>query len=355
MERTTNRIAFTLVELLVVITIIGILIALLLPAVQAAREAARRMQCGNNMKQTGLAVLNYEATFGIFPPGSQWDPAELAKLPAYDPLKLRLNWVGVILPYMEQQPLYDSFNKTQAVSHVANAAFRSVKLTSMLCPSDPFNLVAFSGTKAGLATIGDNWARGNYAANGSLGAMNHNDANAGAGPGTPWWADKRGRGVMGANISITMAEIRDGTSNTALLGEVRAGVDAVDSRGTWALGDSASCLWAHGVWASGGSNGPNNPTIGGDNMQFCDKLVAVFGGSSWDKCPGLDSMGMSCYGLSGSNQQGVKSLHPGGAHLCFADGSVHFIGDFVDITGSPSVWDRLMASADECPLSGNDY
>jgi prepilin-type N-terminal cleavage/methylation domain-containing protein len=352
---------FTLVELLVVITIIGILIALLLPAVQAAREAARRMQCGNNLRQVGLGVLNYESTFGIFPPASQWDASELAKLPFYDPLKLRMNWVGVVLPYMEQQPLYDSFDRTQAVSHAANALFRSAKLTTMLCPSDGFNTTAFSGTKAGLATIGDNWGRGNYAANCSLGAMNstaNGDPNGGAGPGTPWWNSDRGRGVMGANIAVRMAEIRDGSSNTALLGEIRAGLSEIDSRGVWALGDASSSLWAHG-WVSGNlkdAAGPNSPEAGGDNMQFCDALAATYGCSSGYTCPPLSVEGMPCYGFAGlSNQQGARSMHPGGVHTCFADGSIHFIGDYINIVGNPSVWDRLMASADGYPVSGNDY
>jgi prepilin-type N-terminal cleavage/methylation domain-containing protein/prepilin-type processing-associated H-X9-DG protein len=354
---SVRKLGFTLVELLVVITIIGILIALLLPAVQAAREAARRMQCGNNVRQVGLGVLNYESTFGIFPPASQWDASELTKLPFYDPLKLRMNWTGVVLPYMEQQPLYDSFDRTQAVSHAANALYRSAKLTTMLCPSDAFNTTAFSGTKAGLSTIGDNWGRGNYAANCSLGAMNYGDANAGAGPGTKWWSSDLGRGVMGANIAVRMADIRDGTSNTVMLAEIRAGVGDVDSRGVWALGDASSCLWSHGSLPGlSDTAGPNSMAAGADNTQFCDKVVALFGCSSWDNCPALIQEGMPCYAYAGlSNQQGVRSTHPGGAHACFADGSIHFLGDYINITGNPSVWDRLMASADGYPVSANDY
>ena len=358
--KSTNRkppSAFTLVELLVVITIIGILIALLLPAVQAAREAARRMQCGNNMKQAGLAVLNYEATFGIFPPASQWDVSELAKLPFYDPTKLRINWVGVILPYLEQQPLYDGFDRTQAVSSAANAGFRSAKISALLCPSDAYNQTAFSGTQAGLSTIGDNWARGNYAANACLAAMNHGDVNSGAGADTKWWASDRGRGVMGANVAVRMADIRDGTSNTVMLGEIRAGLGAVDSRGTWAMGDASSALWSHGSLPGlADTAGPNSSQPGGDNTQFCDKVVASFGCSSWDNCPALIQEGMPCYAYTGlSNQQGVRSMHAGGAQTCFTDGSVHFLGDFIDVTGTPSVWDRLMASADGYTVSANDY
>jgi prepilin-type processing-associated H-X9-DG protein len=187
--------------------------------------------------------------------------------------------------------------------------------------------------------------------------MNHTGANSAAGAGTPYWSNDRTRGVMGANIAVTMAEIRDGSSNTAMLGEIRAGVDAVDTRGVWAMGDSSSCLWGHGSGLFNEVAGTNSPGIGGDNMRFCDKLITIFGGSSWKDCPGLAAEGMTCYTDWGSinNQQGVKSMHEGGAHLCFADGSIHFIGDFIDITGNPSVWDRLMASADGFPVGGSEY
>ena len=103
---------FTLVELLVVITIIGILIALLLPAVQAAREAARRLQCQNNLKQIGLAVLNYETRHKYFPPSSQWAAAELPDIPNIPFANQRRIGSCLILPYLEQQALYDSIDQS---------------------------------------------------------------------------------------------------------------------------------------------------------------------------------------------------------------------------------------------------
>src|SRR6516225_4086490 len=119
---------FTLVELLVVITIIGILIGLLLPAVQSAREAARRMQCSNNLHQLGLALLGYHTAYSIFPPSSVWknkgmfDLTNLTQLT--DKSQLFENWVILILPQLENQNLRNSFDLTKPISNAANAAAR---------------------------------------------------------------------------------------------------------------------------------------------------------------------------------------------------------------------------------------
>src|SRR3954469_9382671 len=113
-----RRLAFTLVELLVVIAIIGILVALLLPAVQSAREAARRMQCQNNVKQLGLALHNYHDVHKIFPPSSIW-PVE-SEIEKKNNGNLGANWVIMVLPYMEQQNLYNSFNFTKSICDSTN-------------------------------------------------------------------------------------------------------------------------------------------------------------------------------------------------------------------------------------------
>jgi type II secretory pathway pseudopilin PulG len=138
----------TLVELLVVIAIIAILIALLLPAVQAAREAARVLQCQNNLKQLGLGVLNYESQYTILPPSSNWFPATGDNVMAMNNPNLRENWVVLILPFIEQQALFDRFDLRTSTNYIqdpGNRAARSTRLPVMLCPSDAFNRQPFNG------------------------------------------------------------------------------------------------------------------------------------------------------------------------------------------------------------------
>jgi prepilin-type N-terminal cleavage/methylation domain-containing protein/prepilin-type processing-associated H-X9-DG protein len=354
---------FTLVELLVVITIIAILIALLLPAVQAAREAARRVQCQNNIKQLGLAVLNYEQTLQIFPPSSLWPWGEIS---ARNSSYYAPNWVVLTLPYMDQKPLYDSFyqmfatqgNMRIAGNNATRQALRGTKLSVMLCPSDSFNTVMFSGSaNSSMSLVGNGWARGNYAANGALSMMQTGNCGngwpdsrldtCGGGKSSAGWKSNLMRGVMGADISVRMADITDGTSHTILLGEVRAGLIAGDPRGVWAMGGGASALWGHGSLNECDDCGVNNPAEDSENFPGCDALKSTLGKTT------LLKERMTCYEYFEFNQTGVRSLHPGGANVCLCDGSVQWISEFIDTKGNInskpavwSVWDRLNSSAD---------
>ena len=125
------RDAFTLVELLVVIAIIGILIALLLPAVQSAREAARRIQCQNNLKQLSLAVLNFEAAHGILPPAGQWHDAVLHRSYSYTK-DVYANWAVLILPQLENQAVYDTIDQTIPITRIENRHARGTRLPAAL-------------------------------------------------------------------------------------------------------------------------------------------------------------------------------------------------------------------------------
>ena len=150
--------AFTLVELLVVIAIIGVLIALLLPAIQAAREAARRTQCSNNLRQLGLAVLNYESSNGNLPAGGVTEGPCCGT-------KSGINWAISILPFMEHQTLYDRYDRTKFNEDPENAAVREAQVEGHTCPSDEGvgELgVPGAGPAAGL---GIEYRRGSYRAN----------------------------------------------------------------------------------------------------------------------------------------------------------------------------------------------
>lgn len=185
--------AFTLVELLVAIAIIGILISLLLPAVQAAREAARMTSCKNNIRQSGLALLTYEGTYRTLPSG--WD----ADVPEGDP---GWGWATEILPFIEEQPLYDSFNMKVPISDAANALNRNTFLPAYSCPSDPTTETVSLNISGGSDIV---VARSNYV--GVFGSNEIEDD------------PSNGNGVLFHNSKMPLRKIRDGLSKTFLVGE----------------------------------------------------------------------------------------------------------------------------------------
>ncbi|HKD35591.1 MAG TPA: DUF1559 domain-containing protein [Pirellulales bacterium] len=376
--RRGRRRGFTLVELLVVITIIGILIGLLLPAVQNAREAGRRISCSNNVHQLGLALLGYHTAFGKFPPSSVWRygnnfntmgiEAQAANGQFYE------NWVILILPQLENQNLKTQFYTagTQQIPQLggnavapAIKAARATQISVMLCPSDSeANEKLFMGSGSGsTAQLGDNWARGNYAANAALGFMSYNSSihiatngeshNYNAANLSGDWTNRFIRGVMGANASLRVDDIRDGASNTILVGEIRAGITTFDPRGVWAMcGGCPSALWAHGY--HGDDNGPNSISTQGDDVLSCTDIQTAVGGA----VP-LIRRGMTCAPGGKPNwQQTIRSLHISGGNVCLADGSVRFISDFVELGTADTnlgVWDKLNLSNDSLPVDASKF
>ncbi len=319
---------FTLVELLVVIAIIGILIALLLPAVQAAREAARRTQCINNLKQMALACHNYHDQNKCLPPGAQWDP-KTSDVTTSD--NFRPNWIVLVLPFVEQQATYNAFDMTKYLSHQNNMLARSTNIPAFFCPTDASQQrVKYQPTAA---SEGPNWARNNYACNGTLAYFDQlstttlNDPNLG--------------GVMSSNHALRLGDINDGTSNTMMLAEVRVGLSPPDRRGTWAMGvPGASLLMMHGL--GGDANGPNPCGVESDDIEGCSGLDQ----------PTLAAECMTCWPSSQSYQAAPRSRHPGGVMAATGDASVHFISDNIQRgTGSTwGVWDRFCAANDGIAL-----
>jgi prepilin-type N-terminal cleavage/methylation domain-containing protein/prepilin-type processing-associated H-X9-DG protein len=374
-RRSTAHRGFTLVELLVVITIIGILLSLLLPAANAAWESARKTQCASNVRQLGVGLLAYHSGFSSFPPSSVWRNSsgalDVSGIETSNNANLYENWVILILPQMDQTGLRQTFvsdasnNITKPIGGSAtatgaggnaqsNAVARATPLSFMLCPSDPYNRIPFSGSGSSTTSqMGENWARGNYGANASMAYM----VNGSVEPVN--WRTPTNQGVMGANIAVRLEDIKDGPSNTILLGELRAGVTSFDCRGVWAMsGACPSALWAHGYVCD--ANGPNCTWYDADDVQSCsDIAVAIGDGNESVGHSALAALNMACWDGNGPNwQQAARSMHPGGVNVAMCDGSVRFISDFVELGTSSSnlgVWDKLNLSNDGFSIDNSKF
>ena len=223
--------AFTLIELLVVIAIIAVLIALLLPAVQQAREAARRTQCKNSVKQLGLALHSYHDTFRIFPPGMIWRDGtniytngfnDNANMQQANALNMGPSWMVHILPYIDQAPLYNLYNSNGSVCDVSNKQVVVANLPAFWCASD-----AYAGAQNQATFGGSTWGRSNYGGS----SVTNTGTN-------QFWGNVNSsqRGLFGNNSTSKIASVTDGTSNTVAVWEIRAGTTQWDPRGTWANG-----------------------------------------------------------------------------------------------------------------------
>jgi prepilin-type N-terminal cleavage/methylation domain-containing protein/prepilin-type processing-associated H-X9-DG protein len=350
---------FTLIELLVVIAIIGILVGLLLPAVQKVREAANRMSCQNNIKQIVLANHNYHDAYSQFPPGCYMPYAKNNYHPTQDLTSpFGPNWAVYILPYMEQGNLYNLANVGSYAASVPadvrnfaayNLGWRGIVATtvkSYLCPSDPNNRQPYtdaSGVDAPLVPANGIWARGNYAGTagftdsdhttddnaaatanpfngrGSDGVVPNNPANPPLSKGPIFYFSTKGTGS-------TIASITDGTSNTDMINEVRCGMSPLDSRGVWAIGHPGSSL------TNAGRNynpTPNNTLDSPDGQTFGDELENCY--KFWYY--GLGQQNLGCFPNTAGddmNSAQARSAHTAGVNAGFADGSVRFITNSID-------------------------
>ncbi len=269
---------FTLIELLVVISIIGVLIALLLPAVQAAREAARRAQCTNNLKQMGIALQNYHDSLGAFPPGyvSGFDRNGADTGPGW-------GWAAMILPQMEQGNLFNSINFSLPIEEPANGTVRLVGIQAFLCPSDTVKPI-WTATQHDLmgkpvAPICD-VSPSNY-----IGMYGTTE------PGVD------GVGIFSRNSKIAIRDITDGTSQTIIVGE-------------------RSHHLCEATWVGAVTNASLFPSPGSPAPPVVDNASGMVLGHSGDRNgPGAPT--------SYVNQ--FSSRHPGGVNFLFVDGHVQFL------------------------------
>jgi prepilin-type processing-associated H-X9-DG protein/prepilin-type N-terminal cleavage/methylation domain-containing protein len=305
------RVAFTLVELLVVITIIGILIALLLPAVQAAREAARRMQCGNNLKQVGVALHNFESQYKTFPPGIK---AKIRFSYAYDattgPSYEWVYFIHSLMPYLEMDNYYTAlggpnFKLGNPWSSPADwpAVARNKAIPGLLCPSDGLGGMTFNGATEDNVHL----AKSNY-----LGIFSGLQDSQGFSA-TP----EDERGVFRYFQGTSIAEIQDGTSNTMAVAEYLTGTSSKDIRG-WFYSNRAVCQTLFVTV------GPNSSAS--DRTMFCEN-------ATYSITPNEPSMNLPCVvGATDTDYASPRSRHAGGVNATFCDGSVHFLQDSIDIT-----------------------
>jgi prepilin-type N-terminal cleavage/methylation domain-containing protein len=313
---STRERGFTLIELLVVIAIIAILISLLLPAVQQAREAARRTQCKNNLKQIGLAFHNYVDTFNVFPPGefshTAWtgNPVVVAGVPgmAADYVMYGVNttqdwvWSVAILPYVEQTAVYNVFNP--------GVNFR--------CPPSG----ATDPPPPSPATTWDHWLQmpmSVYICAYDASSHLNTYARGGTHSKTNYLVTKS----MGfVNTSWSFKDIPDGTSNTFLVGER-------------AMGTGLQPFHWGGVWthANGATNGSYSiDDVPPPNTPLRPGAIDPVTGDCCVKSADRDAAGNNI-----NTRGGAASMHPGGLHFVFCDGSVHFISENIQayMPGTP--------------------
>ena len=311
--KRSRRHGFTLIELLVVIAIIGVLIALLLPAIQMAREAARRSQCQNNLKQMGVALHNYLDQARVFPPGyvSTWAPAD----PDRADIGAGWGWASHLLPHLDQNKIYDEINFSRNIEHDQNTTVRISSVGVFTCPSDATFRSPFDAYESDLSTVVCKTGGSNYV--GVFGVGEVEDG-----------LDK-GAGFFFRNSRVGSRDVVDGLSKTAVVGERSSNI----SRATW-TGRITDAWCGATPRGEGGTIQSPYPAEEG--------FIMVLG-------PFSNADGVRTPNAPLAHNEDFASRHPGGLQLLFGDGSVQFVSDSVDV----NVWlsYATRAGGETCPSS----
>ena len=309
---------FTLVELLVVIAIIGILIGMLLPAVQAVREAARRMECGNKVRQMGIACHNYEGSFMRFPPGGT-NLASPFGGGAVSPGGY--SWMGAILPYIEQKAIWDQagFNRLPYNDDLMISTLGNTLVPTFKCPSSP--LAEFTRNVVIPGMISDYIAiSGHVGQFGGLSGPTNSEAP---------FSNSRGiiarNGVFFNNSETTLADVKDGTSNTMFVSEVSdfIYIGPNEPRG----------YRPGGIGEASDENGPGfhagwQTNTGPDNLYNCTTLRYIVNpGPTFTFSTGSED-GVHFRGYNTP----LRSTHPGGVQMLLGDASIQFLSESISLT-----------------------
>jgi len=314
----SSRPGFTLIELLVVIAIIAVLIGLLLPAVQSAREAARRSQCVNNLKQIGLAIHNYQSSVGSFPPGyaSLWHKDGGDEGTAEDDIGQGWGWGSMILPQLEQTAVFNAINFSLTLTYPQNTTAQTIRFNSYLCPSDfPKTLVPVrdENNQNTIYTV----ASGNYVGMYGIGEV-------GEAPG-------RGTGLFYRNSRLDFGDIRDGSSQTIMAGERSFNLSYVTWTGR-AIGG-----WLHKT--SSFEGGTDKYAV--DPEESYTMILGPVGTEHGPRTPNHPQAHVEDY----------ASRHPGGVNFLFADGSVKFIKESI----APTTYQALSTRQGGEVLSADQF
>jgi prepilin-type processing-associated H-X9-DG protein/prepilin-type N-terminal cleavage/methylation domain-containing protein len=373
-------VGFTLIELLVVIAIIAVLISLLLPAVQSAREAARRAQCTNNLKQLGLAVANYESSTSAYPQcypqRAIWDIPNSCGTAGNSGWG---NWSvhALILPYFEQGPVYNNLNFSISASdncdNATQATSIGTRVSSFLCPSSTLPTGTMYGCLGVQPFSSIRFPGNNYFASVGASVCPWNDANP---PGM-----FQIMGLTGGSIGVR--DVTDGTSNTIAFGEWKMGdfdssrlsiQDAINilqnqvgTFGSWGSSQLSSmpsagmpaftaflqtCQGAAPASISGSSNWKTNKSLMGRDWQH-GMFAHSLGNTLLPPNPSYYNCNMESWGgdFDAPGMYSLSSYHPGGANVAFADGSVRFVKSS---TSWPTIW-ALGSRAGGEVLSSDSY